>query len=92
MQHTQILTSPVNFKTEISNAKSLEMPNQKTAPNPKINGMQVKCSSTTPNEAIAMDCCLSLLGGLSPRQTSMLPKAARPSAPCATYCYHAWSL
>ena len=24
-----------------------------------------------------------------PRQTSMLPKAARPAAPCATYCYHA---
>jgi len=22
-----------------------------------------------------------------PRQTSMLPKAARPAAPCATYCY-----
>ena len=65
MQHTQILTNPVNFKTEISNVKNLELPNQKTAPNPKMNGMQVKCKSTTPNETIAMDCCLSLLGGLS---------------------------
>ena len=65
MQHTQTLTNPVNFKTEISNVKNLELPNQKTAPNPKMNGMQVKCKSTTPNETIAMDCCLSLLGGLS---------------------------
>ena len=24
-----------------------------------------------------------------PRQTSLFPKAARPVAPCATYCYHA---
>ena len=24
-----------------------------------------------------------------PRQTSLFPKAARPAAPCATYCYHA---
>ena len=27
-----------------------------------------------------------------PRQTSLLPKAARPAAPCATYCYHAFFL
>ena len=26
-----------------------------------------------------------------PRQTSLFPKAARPAAPCATYCYHATS-
>ena len=24
-----------------------------------------------------------------PRRTPMFPKAARPAAPCATYCYHA---
>ena len=24
-----------------------------------------------------------------PRRTSLFPKAARPAAPCATYCYHA---
>ena len=24
-----------------------------------------------------------------PRQKSLFPKAARPAAPCATYCYHA---
>ena len=25
-----------------------------------------------------------------PRQTSLFPKAARPAAPCATHCYHAF--
>jgi hypothetical protein len=24
-----------------------------------------------------------------PRRKSLFPKAARPAAPCATYCYHA---
>ena len=76
MQHTQILAIPVNFKILSSNSKNLELSNQKTVPNPKMKGMQARWRSSTPNETIAIDLCLSLLGGLSMRTTKMTERAS----------------
>ena len=43
------------------------------------------------HDADRVKSCLSVITATftGPRRTTLFPKAARPAAPCATYCYHA---
>ena len=61
------------------------------------NGAYTFATRESFNSLIVDKCELHLSDFLSditatftgPRRKSMFPKAARPAAPCATYCYHA---